>query len=323
MTERPAPAVFEHSVTLRQLVFLRAVIEAGGFTAAARRLLATQPTVSYEIARLEQLTGVTLIDRRGGRVRPTAEGRLLYEYAVRAISTIEEAGDALRELRGVQRGRLAIGADGTFGTYALPRLLGEFRHQYPNVQLQGSIESSPQLLRSLRDESLELAIVCDVMGYVGGTADLVRYEIDECRFVVAAARGWPRSGWGRLPLDVLAGEPFIVREADSWPRRMFDDLAARITPPPRIALELATTEAIKQAVAAGLGLMLSSDHAIRNEVARGELVILDLEGFPIRGRYHLIHLKSRRLSFAARAFLEYLLDRVSLDRTRDTATAIA
>ena len=140
------------------LAAFRAVADAGGFVRAAETLLVSQPAVSAHVRELEADLGVALFDRRPRGATLTAAGELLLDYAVRLDALERDARDALLDLAGLRRGRLAVGASTTIGVYLLPGVLGRFRAAHPAVRLSTFIGNTEAVHARLVDGTLDLAV---------------------------------------------------------------------------------------------------------------------------------------------------------------------
>ena len=140
------------------LALFRAVAEAGGFSRAAKNVHVSQPAISMQIAELEESLGTALFDRLPRGVRLTDAGQTLLGYAQRINTLEEEAARAMRELRGLARGRLALGASTTIGSYLLPRILGDFRRRHPAVELHLTIANTDEIKNRLIDRTLDLGL---------------------------------------------------------------------------------------------------------------------------------------------------------------------
>jgi DNA-binding transcriptional LysR family regulator len=291
-------------LNLHRLSIFMTVVESGGFSAAAQKLYMSQPSVSNHVRNLEQSLQTTLIDRSGPRIRPTAEGEVLVEYARRVFLLAEEAVAAIREVSGVQSGRLEVGGTTTVGTYLLPRLLARFRERHHGIECDIVVGNNGQIVKRLLDGELGLAIVA---GQPGAPQLKTETVLDERLLLVAApghplARQEPDGTTHVTPAD-LAGERFLLREPGSQTRDLqeaaligwdLDDMAKA---------DMWGPETIKQSVAAGLGISLISEHAIDAEVRDGRLAVLEVDP-PLRSRPVVVaYRRDRLLSPAERAFL--------------------
>jgi DNA-binding transcriptional LysR family regulator len=252
---------------------------------------------------LRRELGTALFTRRGRAIALTEAGRVFETYAARILSDIADARQAVTELEGLKRGSLLIGASTTPGIYLLPGLIGDFRSRHPGIELRLDIANSQIIEERVRANQLDLGIV--------GGHELARGEeclaaglVDELVLVVPPHHPWARRR-DVLP-TLLVEQPLLVREEGSATRRVTERSLASAGVKYTVRMELGHTEAIKQAVIAGLGVAFVSVYAISGEVTTGRLAALRLRGLPIRRHFHVIHNEGRALGASARAFLQHL-----------------
>ena len=298
-------------MTLRQLEVFLAIARARGYRRAAEALHTSQPALSQHMRELEGELGARLFDRLGRGIALTEAGRVLEERAQRVFATLADAREAVGELHGLQRGSLLVGASTTPGIYVLPALIGRFRRRYPGLDLRLRIANSRGIEEAVRAHELDLAVVGG-HGLAPGEECLAAGLDDELVLVVGRRHPWARS------LEVapgrLAEEPLLVREEGSATRQVTERTLERAGIRWRAGMELGHTEAIKQAVMAGLGVAFVSVHAVRDEVAGRRLAAVRLRGLRIRRHFHAIHSEARTLSAGARAFLALLLEQAEKRR---------
>ena len=290
------------TITLNELRTFAAVAEHLSFSAAAHELGLSQPSVSYQVKELEAALGVALLDRLGKRVRLTEAGSVLFDYARRTQNLLDEAALAVEQLRGMQRGTLRVGATSTVGVYLVPSALGGFKKLHPDLQIVLQIGTRAQMQEAVLRGSTDLAVYSDPSQDPELAA--LPFMDDELGLVVPA--GYEPMPRGRLTLADLAGESFLVREAGSGTREAIDRAAARSGVRLNVAMELGSNSAIKQAVKSGLGVAVLSRHSLGLELRDGTLVELDVEGFPVRRSWSIVHLRRRLLPAAVAGFVEYL-----------------
>lgn len=290
-------------MNLYQLELFVAVADHGSFTRAAESLHISQPAISARIHDLEASLGEQLFEQVGRRIYLTDAGVELREYAEHILRQVEEAKRAVAEVRGLRRGTLRVVATTTVGTYILPRLLGRFHRDHPGVSLVLDVTNWARAVELLRDHAMDLA----VLGPTDEMDDMVVRNFMQNELIVAAAPTHPLARRRAIPFADLAAYPVLVREEGSGTRsdtiRLFADHGVR----PLLGMELRHSSAIKQGVAAGLGIALLSRQAIGVELESGSLVVLDVAGLPMRRDWHIVYLRGRRLPRAAAAFMEMLL----------------
>jgi DNA-binding transcriptional LysR family regulator len=290
-------------MTLRQLEVFLAVARARGYRRAAEALHTSQPALSQHIRELETELAVKVFDRLGRSVALTEAGRLLETHALRVFGALDSAREAIGELQGLQRGSLVVGASTTPGIYVLPAVIGHFRQQFPGVDLRLKIANSRVIEERIRNNELDLGVVGG-HGLAAGEECLVTGLDDELVLIVS-----PRHRWARrrtVAPAALASEPLLMREEGSASRDVMVRVLLQAGVRYPTAMELDHTEAIKQAVMAGLGVAFVSVHAIRQEMAAGHLATVRLAGVPMRRHFHVIHHEARTLGPRARAFVQML-----------------
>jgi DNA-binding transcriptional LysR family regulator len=290
-------------MTLRQLEVFLAIAHAHSYRQAADALHTSQPALSQHVRELEAELGVRLFDRLSRGVLPTEAGRLLEERAKRVFATLADVREVLGELQGLQRGSLLVGASTTPGIYVLPAVIGEFRRRYPGIDLRLRIANSRVIEEAIRAHEVDLGVVGG-HGLAPGEECLAAGLADELVLIVS-----PRHRWAKrrevAPAD-LADEPLLVREEGSATRRVTERALEQAAVGWRVSMELGHTEAIKQAVMAGLGVAFVSVHAVRGEVASRRLVAIRLRRLRIQRHFHVIHSEARTLSVGARALVAML-----------------
>jgi LysR family transcriptional regulator, low CO2-responsive transcriptional regulator len=292
----------ERALTLHQLRTFRAVAEQLSFSAAAHELSISQPSVSYQVKELEAALGLPLLDRLGKRVRLTEAGQVLYEYARRTLALLDEAALAMEQMRGVERGTLRVGASTTVGIYVIPLALGAYKKRHPNLAVSLEIGSRDALQDRLKQGALDLAVLSPPVA----DPDLASTPFMEDELVMVVPVGHPLAGRRRLTLRDFVSESFLMREVGSGTRLAVELAARRAGVTLHVGMELGSNGAIKHAVEAGLGVAVLSRHAVELERKGGGLVVVDIEGFPIRRPWSIVHLRRRRLPAAVEQFIELL-----------------
>ncbi|GAC1444691.1 MAG: LysR family transcriptional regulator [Chloroflexota bacterium] len=289
--------------TLHQLAIFIEVVRVGGFSRAAETLLLSQPSVSLQIRHLEGALGGTLLFQRGSRRLILKQaGEELLPFARDALGQLDEGIAVLRELQGLQRGRLRVAADTTAGVYVVPPLLGAFRSRYPGVTISMNVVNRTNVQEQLLDHTVDLA----VMGHTVPGADLVATPLRRNRLVVIAPPGHVLVGHSAIPLGRVSKEAFILREEGSGTRASTESYFYERDLTLPVAMELSDNGAIKQAVAAGIGLAVISLAAVELEIAAQRLAVLDVQGFPLLRHWYVVRLARTPPSSAVRAFLDLL-----------------
>ena len=284
------------------LALFHAVAEAGSITAGADRLRISQPAVSKQIGELEDAMGVRLFDRLPRGIRLTDAGVLLADYACRMSVMEGDAERAIEELRGLKRGRLAIGASTTIGAYLLPQALVHFHQVYPGIELHLEIANTQVIQSALMDGTLEMGFTEGRI--VSDALETTVFQQDE--LVAIAPMGHALLSKKRVTARELCKKPFIMREQGSGTRQVVEAaLGAKgisLTP----IMSLGSTEAIKRAVIAGVGVAIVSRLTISMELESGHLGIVPLKDMTINRPLHRQKLRERSVSTTVKEFLQFL-----------------
>lgn len=288
--------------TIRQLRVFEAVCRHRSYSRAAEELHLTQPAVSIQVRQLEHHAGLPLFEQLGRQVHLTAAGHELRPYCLAILQQFREADEALAALRGLRGGKLAIAVISA-GDYFFPRLLAAFCARHSGIRVELTVDNRAEVLRRLTDNASDLA----VMLRPPDSGDLAAEPFAPQPQVIVAAPDHPLARRSRVPLAALASERFIVREHGSDTRAAMDEAFAGRGFKPQVTMEIKSFETIKQAVMAGMGISFLSAHTISQELELGRLAVLPVDGLPVVGRWHAVHLARKRLPPAAAAFREFLL----------------
>ena len=289
--------------TLRQLEVFEAIARLGSFTRAAESLFLTQPTVSMQIKKLSDAVGLPLFEQIGKKVYLTEAGHELYHYSRVIAQSLNEAEVVLSELKGLKRGKLKISVAST-ANYFAPQLLATFSQRFPNVTVSLDVTNRQALLQQLTHNEMDMAI----MGQPPEGLNLAAESFMENPLVVIAPISHPLARKKSIPLQRLAQEIFLMREEGSGTRIAMERYFAEHNVPITAGMVMSSTEAIKQAVQAGLGLGVVSLNTVELELEARRLKVLDVQSFPIQRFWYVVHLKDKRLSTVTQAFKAFLLD---------------
>lgn len=291
------------NINLHQLATFQVVAKHCSYVRAAEELHFSQPAVSAQIRLLEESMGVKLFDKIGRRTRLTQAGEELYLYSQKIFSLIDETLETMESLRSPQYGHLSVGADTTVGTYVIPGLLGKFRQMYPDVEITLEVVNRGYLLDAMVNNRVDMV----VMGKIPTEVSVFVAPFAPNELVLVAPLTHRLAGCQRIPFAELARERFLLREEGSGTRAALEGAFQEAGVPLQVSMQVGNNSAIKQGVAAGLGIALISRVALEMELETNRLVILDVEGFPIMRQWRLVHLKDKNLSATARAFKSFML----------------
>ncbi|QSR85104.1 LysR family transcriptional regulator [Methylacidimicrobium sp. B4] len=288
-------------VTLQQLRVFEAIAHHRSFTKAAEAVHLTQPAVSIAIKRFEEAVGLPLFERIGKKIYLTRAGETLAEQ-IRAIRReVDALGNLVHSLQGGVQGALHI-AGVTTCKYFMPHLLGAFVRSYPGVRPSLTVTNRARVLQRLAENQDDLV----VMGQVPEGLPVETFPFLDNSLVVVGWAGHPLAGRRSIPLRELLQERFLSREPGSGTRAAVDQAFRHERMAVEPYMELGSSEAIKQAVIAGLGISVLSARNIRPEVEQGRLCILDVAGFPLQRHWYAVHPRGKHLSRAAETFLAFL-----------------
>lgn len=295
--------------TLDHLRILKAIAAEGSFKRAAESLYISQPAVSLQIQNVEKQLDVPLFDRGGRRAQLTEAGQLLLEYGDRILALCQEACRAVDDLQKLQGGTLILGASQTTGTYLIPRMMGLFRHLYPQVAVQLHVHSTRRTCWSLVNGQIDLAIIGgEVPAELTESISITPYAEDELALVLPASH--PLAVSDQIAKEDLYKLNFITLDAQSTIRKVIDQVLLRANIDPRrlkVEMELNSIEAIKNAVQAGLGAAFLSVTAIDKELQLGDMRCIKIENVVIKRTLSLITNPNRYRSRAADTFCREIL----------------
>lgn len=295
---------------LRQLEVLCKIVELKSFSRAAEAIFLTQPTVSGHIKTLEEEVGTRLLDRLDKEVVPTRAGLILYRYARKILELRQEARQALDHFLGSLQGELVVGGSTIPGEYVLPGLVVRFRARSPQVTVSLRIGDTRRIVRAVGEGELELAVV-------GARPQESRVELkpflrDEIVLVTPPGHAW--AGRQDLSPEDLKGTPLVWRERGSGTRDGIEralaeaGLAANQV---HVAAEMGSTEAMRQAVRAGLAPAFISRRAVAEDLAAGRLAEAKIPGLKLDREFYIATQRGRSRSPVAQAFLDFLEEQVT------------
>lgn len=290
---------------LWQLHIFCRVVDCKSFSKAAEAVHLSQPTVSSHVKDLEDHFGCLLIDRLSKEAAPTQAGRLLYGYARRMLALRDEAETALAQHQGRMRGHLAIGGSTIPGGYLLPRVIGKFKVQYPQIRPSLIIADTQRIIAGVVEGAIELGVV----GAESRDKNILQERLidDHMRLIVTADHPW--GTLKKILLDRLLSEPFIVRERGSGTLISIQERLkqqGRSVEELNIVAEMGSTEAVRQGIKDGIGVSILSTLAVSEDLESGALKALSVEGLNLTRGLYLTRHRQRSLSPLAQAFMEFL-----------------
>ncbi|MBE9198380.1 MULTISPECIES: LysR family transcriptional regulator [unclassified Nodularia (in: cyanobacteria)] len=290
-----------NQATLHQLKVFEAAARHSSFTRAAEELFLTQPTVSMQIKQLTKSVGLPLFEQVGKRLFLTEAGRELFATCRQIFETIAQFEMTVADLKGLKQGQLRLAVI-TTAKYFVPRLLGPFCQLYPGIEISLQVTNHERILERMVNNMDDLYI----MSQVPENLDVSYEPFLDNPLVMFAPVNHPLAKEKNIPIGRLTNEPFIMREPGSGTRRAVQQLFEEHGVKVKVKLELGSNEAIKQAIAGGLGISVLSRHTLMPDSS--EFSILDVEHFPIKRTWYMVHPPGKQLSIVARTYYEYLLE---------------
>jgi LysR family transcriptional regulator, transcriptional activator of the cysJI operon len=294
-----------------RLKVFRAVAEQLSFRRAGELLYLSQPAVTLQVKALEEDLGVPLFDRTGPHVALTPAGKILLRYVCQIDQLLGETEQAIAELAGNAAGELRIGVSTTIAQYVLPRMLGEFHREYPQVHLSVHSGNTEEIVTALEGQKVSLGLIEGPTRRRDVHAE--PFLDDELVLMVPASHEWAHGS----PIQVkqLADVPLLMREQGSGTRRVVEialEKAGLKLKSLKIAMDLDSTEAIKSAVEAGLGIGFASRWATYKEVEMGTLRLVEIAGLRVLRQFTLAYPAGPEPQGPAGAFRRFALERRNL-----------
>ena len=276
-----------------QLRSFHAVARAGSMTAASRDLRLSQPTLTAQVRALERDFDVELFVRAGRRLRLTDAGRGLYAITQRFLDQEKEAVEYLNQTRELTTGHLRLGA---VGPYHATDMLVAFNARYPGIYVSVKIGNSREVVTSLMEYETDVA----VLAHIDPDPRLVAIPYSRHPVVVMAHRGHRLFGRRSIRLEQIEGERLIHREQGSTTRRAFEDVLKQRGVSPRVVMEIGSREAIREAVAGGIGLGVVSEAEF---IPDPRICAIRVSNADIFTYAHIAHLGERGEARMIRAFV--------------------
>ncbi|MCX8502980.1 MAG: LysR family transcriptional regulator [Beijerinckiaceae bacterium] len=285
------------NATFRQLRLFLALADEGSMTRAAQKCHITQPTASMQLRELSLSIGLPLYEVIGKKIHLTDIGKELAATARAMLGEWNAFQQVTDRTKGLSRGELRVAVVST-AKYFIPRMLGRFCETYPEIDIKLDVFNRDGVIQALRENKVDLA----VMSVPPSDLDVETEMFLNNPLVVIAPPHHPLTKQHNIPLSVLANEAFILREEGSGTRMMAERFFAAHGIRPRVKLNLGSNEAIKEAVAGGLGCAVLSHHAVAAYRIDGSIAVLDVEGFPIQSQWFTVTLHGKRLGPIAAMF---------------------
>lgn len=276
--------------TLQQLRILKAVATEKNFTKAAAVLYVSQPSLSKQIKTLEKNLDLLLINRERNKISLTESGKLLLQYSERILALCEESCRALIDLKNGDRGNLTVGASQTIGIYLMPRILGLFAQNYPQINLKVQVNSSRIIAKKIINREIDIAIVGgEISDDLEKSLTIQPFVSDELSLIIS--RSHPFAKKNKINKEDLYSLDFITLNSNSTIKKFIDNILIQNqieTKQLKTILQLNSIEGIKTAVSLGLGAAFVSSSAIEKELKLKTIGVIEIENIKITRKLSIV-----------------------------------
>jgi DNA-binding transcriptional LysR family regulator len=278
------------------------------YTKTSQELHISQPAISKQIKKLEEELGLKLIEKIGRNIYLSKDGQFIFEYTKKIFALIEEMESHIPKLKEKVLGHICIGASNTPGIYVLPKILGEFKSKYPEVKINLHIGNTYEIQSLLSINRLDFAVIG---GKVAEKENLsVERLVDDLMVIVCSPLN-KLANLKHVEKSMLINQDFITHESSSNLYEIVKDIVTDdLKIPFNIALMLGSIDAIKNAVAANLGISIIPYIAVKQDISLGYLKVLNCENRIWKYSYNLVYLKNKKLSFPAKLLLQIVREKI-------------
>ena len=294
------------NITIQQMESLIYLVEEGSFSRAAKRVFLTQPSLTKHIKNLEEAVNARIVNRENMGISLTPEGKILYDYSRRILKLRNEAKEKILREKENESGNIFISASTIPATYILPYLLNEFKKLFPDIRAYIQANDSEETLGMVLNNQSEI-------GFIGKNTLNKRLNVkplwkDEIVLAVPGDHPWRKKDY--VTLNEVSKEPFIIREVGSGTREILEEYLLKNTDKSlskfNIACEMGSSEAVKEAIIAGLGISILSIHAIKRELKQGILINIPIKDCDIQRYFYLIYKRQFSLMQYHKLFLKFV-----------------
>jgi DNA-binding transcriptional LysR family regulator len=289
-------------ITFRQMKLFLAFAETKSVTAAAKQMHVSQPTASMQLKEITHAIGLPLYEVIAKKIYLTDTGKELADTARQMLNTWALFEQNIDATNGISRGKLKIAVVST-AKYFMPRLIGQFCKKHPDIDVSLEILNRNGVVSRMMDNLDDIYI----MSQPPKDMALVDDVFMDNHLVAIAALGSAIAKQKTITLGALSAQRFILREQGSGTRMTADRFFKKLKFQPHIRMELGSNEAIKEAVAGGLGIGVISKYALHGRQKEHGVAIINVKGFPISSHWHMVHPAKKKLSPVAMAFKEEVL----------------
>jgi len=290
---------------LRQLKLFCRIVDRRSFSLAAEEMNITQPAASFQIRGLERDLQTRLLDRSRRDVVPTDAGQVLYDHARVILDLVGQARVEIANLGDLMAGHVSVGASTGPGEHILPALIARFKERHPGVGVSLRVTDTHDVIEEVIARELEVGVV----GALSHRKELAVRPFARDEIVVICAPDHPWAQRGHVSFAEFRKQPLVVQQHGAGIRSVMEEHLKRRSITERdlnIVLEMGLNESAKHAVMAGAGVSYLSKFAVRTEVEQGTLTVVRIDDFRVERDFYFIHSRTRVVSKAVQAFLDYL-----------------
>jgi LysR family transcriptional regulator, transcriptional activator of the cysJI operon len=276
-------------------------------TKTAKKMHLSQPSVSIQIKDLEDALNVRLFERINRKITLTDAGKTFFDYSEKLLKLIDEMNAVMNDFSSGDVGRLLLGASSTVGIYVLPSYLGDFKEIYPKAEIALMIQNRQEAVEQCIAGELDFAFMQDPPRHPDLHAEF--FMKDELVIVCSPKHRW--AGRDHLTMKTLISEPepIILREEGSGTRDLIEYVLKRFGIERKVTMELSSSEGIKRAVEANLGVAVLSKVIIENEIKSKSLVCLPIKDLNTKRDFYIVRNKKRRYMQLMMKFHDFILER--------------
>lgn len=295
-----------NNITFQQMEALIHLAEEGSFSRAAQKMHITQPALTKSIRNIEESIDARVANRSSSGITLTEAGKILYDYARRLARLRAEAAQKIDALTNAASPNIFLAASTIPATYILPHALSAFKKKHPEIKIYAKTADTEDAINAVLDKEAEIGLVGKKPHYTKLNIDVLWR--DRLVLAVPHAHKWATQKTV-MPAEIRQ-EPFIIRERGSATRYVLEEYLKKTNDirmdDLNICCELGSSEAVKEALLAGLGISVISRHAIRRELQAGTVHEVSIKGIKMERHFYLIYLRQTELSDAHKVFVEFL-----------------
>lgn len=287
--------------TLRQLQVFEAIARLNSFTRAAEELHLTQPTVSMQVKKLVDALDIALFEQIGRQVFLTQAGEILYEAAQDILQKLESTEERIKNLKGFAGGRIKLSVISS-AQYFVPKVIHDFVGVYPEVSVAMMVGNKEQLVERILKNEDDFYI----LGQPPEDLNVESFQLAPNPLVFVANKAHPLAAKRKIKLEEMQEVPLLMREKGSGMRTHVESVFTKRHYKPNIKMILGGNEVVRLGLLQNLGVTVAAVATLMEEIERGDIVVLDVEGFPIHRNWYLVYSKGKSLSRAAQKLIELL-----------------